>query len=196
VHRIGPGPVLQYRPSLFQTAPESSDRMLLGQLPSPCTVALSVDRQLLVPRCHACSTRRACSRHPVRHCRGVGPWEMTSLFFPRQPLNDATPLPPRHLPLLLRHHPLVAVTPPHLKNHELSRCRAPATPPELAIAAVPRPPSTAVSGAPPASSTLPVALPKLRCALQPHQSSQPQPADYLTGAPLRPIVIAATSPRR
>jgi hypothetical protein len=93
VNRIGPGPVLQYQQSRFQTAPEPSDRTLLGQLPPPFTVALSLDRQLLVPRCHACSTRRACSRHPVRHCHAVSPWETLSLFFPQKPLNDTTPLP-------------------------------------------------------------------------------------------------------
>jgi hypothetical protein len=72
--------------------------------------------------------------------------------------------------------------------------RAPATPLEPAIATVPRPPSTAASGAPPAPSTLPVAPPELGGALQPHQPSQPQSADHLTGEPLHPIVIAAVSP--
>jgi hypothetical protein len=71
--------------------------------------------------------------------------------------------------------------------------RAPATPLEPAITTVPRPPSTATSGAPPAPSTLPVAPPVLGGALQPNQ---PQPADHLTGAPLRPIVITIVSPPR
>jgi hypothetical protein len=69
-----------------------------------------------------------------------------------------------------------------------------ATPLEPAIATVPQPPSTAASGAPPNPSTLPVAPPDLEGALQIHQPSQPQPADHLTSAPLRPIVIAAVSP--
>jgi hypothetical protein len=72
--------------------------------------------------------------------------------------------------------------------------RAPATPLEPAIATVPRPPSTATSGAPPAPSTPPVASPELGGALQPHQPSQRQPTDPLTGAPLRPIAIATASP--
>jgi hypothetical protein len=78
----------------------------------------------------------------------------------------------------------------------LSYRRAPATPLEPAIATVPRPPSTTTSSAPPAPSTLPVASPELRGALQPHQPSQPQPTDHLTGAPLRPLVVTAVSPPR
>jgi hypothetical protein len=64
--------------------------------------------------------------------------------------------------------------------------RAPATPLEPAIATVPRPPSTAASGAPPAPSTPPLASLELEVALHPHQSRQPTPADHLTGVPLRP----------
>jgi hypothetical protein len=60
----------------------------------------------------------------------------------------------------------------------------------------PSPPSTAASGAPQAPSTLPVASPELGGALEPHQPSQQQPDDHLTGAPLRPIVIATGSPPR
>jgi hypothetical protein len=64
--------------------------------------------------------------------------------------------------------------------------RAPATPVEPAISTVPRPPSTATSGAPPVPSTPPVVLPELDVALHPHQSRQPTPADHLTGVPLQP----------
>jgi hypothetical protein len=72
----------------------------------------------------------------------------------------------------------------HCSSH--SYCRAPTTPLELTIVTVPRPPSTAASGAPPAPSTPPVTSPELDVALHPHQSRQPTPADHLTGVPLRP----------
>jgi hypothetical protein len=80
----------------------------------------------------------------------------------------------------------------HSSSH--SYRRAPTTPLELAIITVPRPPSTATSGAPLAPSTPPVASPELGGALHPHQPSQRQPADPLTGASLRPTAIATVSP--
>jgi hypothetical protein len=92
-----------------------------------------------------------------------------------------------HRPCTL--HPRSRREADHYSPH--SSRRAPATPLEPAIATVPQPPSTAASGAPPAPSTLPVASLELGGALQPHQ---PQPADHLTGAPLRPIVITTASP--
>jgi hypothetical protein len=52
-----------------------------------------------------------------------------------------------------------------------------------------RPPSTAASSAPLTPSTPPVALPELWGACRPHQPSQRQPADPLTGAPLRLTTI-------
>jgi hypothetical protein len=96
-----------------------------------------------------------------------------------------------HRPCTLLPHPRSGREADHYSPH--SYRRAPATPLKPAIATVSRPPSIAASGAPPAPSTLPVASPELGGALQPHQLSQPQPADHLTGAPLRPIVIVAAS---
>jgi hypothetical protein len=80
----------------------------------------------------------------------------------------------------------------HSSSH--SYRRAPTTPLELAIITVPRPPSTAPSGAPRAPSTPPVASLELGGALQPHQPSQRQPADPVTGASLCSIAIATVSP--
>jgi hypothetical protein len=59
----------------------------------------------------------------------------------------------------------------HSSSH--SYRRAPVTPLELTITTVPRPPSTAASGAPPAPSTPPVASPELGGALQPHRRIPP-----------------------
>jgi hypothetical protein len=82
----------------------------------------------------------------------------------------------------------------HSSSH--SYRRASTTPLELAIVTVPRPPSIAASSAPPAPSTLPVASPELGGALHPHQPSQRQPADPLTGASLWPTAIISASPLR
>jgi hypothetical protein len=99
-----------------------------------------------------------------------------------------------HQPCTLTPRPQSGREADHSSPH--SYRRAPAFPLDPAIATVPRPPSTASSGAPPAPSTLPIASPELGGALQPHQPCQRQPVDPLTGAPLRPIIIAAASPPR
>jgi hypothetical protein len=187
------------RPARVQTEPRS--------WPHP---PLSCSPRWPLPPALPGSTRCTCSCHPV--CNAPS-WRPDAGIVHT---THARPLPPqgvvvgrplstsRHLRSTRRtcsHRP--CTLPPRYRSegeavHSFSHScrRAPATPLDLAITTFPRPPSTATSGAPPAPSTPPVASPELGGALQPHQPSQRQPADPLTGAPLRSIAIAAVSPPR
>jgi hypothetical protein len=172
-------------------------------------VAVPADRCQLPPDLHAPHMQRplvcnVSSRHP-----DAGPVCVTAARLPatsRSALPTSRhagaadqPPPPRvaHAP----HRPILIPSSYHTATQSHFPSSPLASPLPLAatratIAAVPWPPSTAAPGAPLAPSTPPVASPELGVALHPHQSSQPQPADHLTGTPLRPIDIVAGSPPR
>jgi hypothetical protein len=170
VRRIGPDSVLQYQP-LKPTAPGAcSDRAWSWPPTAKCRHNRLLPHASWLPRATHATTNRVQRLQPP-----------LPLYAPRMqpPALHLTP------------HPRSGIEVDHYSPH--SYRRAPATPLEPAIATVAWPPSTAASAAPLAPSTLLVALPELKGALQP---IQPQPADHLTGAPLRPIIIATVSPPR
>jgi hypothetical protein len=189
------------------TAQTDNARRVFGQGISRDHPPLSCSPRRLLPPALPASTRRTCSRHPCA----------TPLAGARMLASRATAVRPpatsrrRCRPMLLtnRHlrstcrtcsHRPCTLPPLHQSGGEAvhssshSYHRAPTTPLVLAIITVPRPPSTAASGAPPAPSTPPVASPELGGALQPHQPRKRQLADPLTSASLRPTAITAVSP--
>jgi hypothetical protein len=190
--------VLQYQPRPTRVRTASRSRP-----PPPSCRPLPTSRHLRSTRC-TCSCHPVCNAPSWRPDAGI-PRATAARPPPPQGVAVGRPLPTsRHLCSTRRTCSRRPCTlPPRYRSggevvHSFSHScrRAPATPLDLAIATFPQPPSIAASGAPPAPSTPPVASPELGGALQPHQLSQRQPADPLTGAPLRPIAIAAASPPR
>jgi hypothetical protein len=186
VHRIGPGPVLQYRPSRFwiadvfqlRSARQRTEPLLFRPLPASlhcrCRVSL-LPRELHAPPMPP----------PVREASSWRPGcDLTRATAARPPATSwptlLTSCHHRSTRCTCSHHP--CTLPPHHRpggkivyssSHTYRRVLTP--PLKLAIAAVPRPPSTATSGPPPATPAPPRAPPE-------SQGPQRQPQTLLRSA--------------
>jgi hypothetical protein len=91
VHRFWPGPVLQYRPSRFQTAGVFRPRAARQRVEPP----LFRPRQLPSAAgaachcCHACSTCPPCNRF-TRHAQELAPFFIPPPLYPAQSRTTAT----------------------------------------------------------------------------------------------------------
>jgi hypothetical protein len=107
VHRIGPGPLLQYRPSRFRTAPASSDRTLSRRCFDHA--AVSRPRQRASDASAAC---RCCLHVPtMQRARIAFARHAPELIFPSSSHCRCTPEHPRTAAAESTTAPLRSVTP-------------------------------------------------------------------------------------
>jgi hypothetical protein len=164
VHRIGPGPVLQYRPSRFRTAGVFRLRSARQRTepplfrPLPASLRCRHHMSLLPRKLHAppmpppvreassrrpgCDLARAIATQPPATSR---PTLLTSCH------HRSTRCTCSHRPCTLPPHHRFRGKIVYSSSHTYRRVLTP--PLKLAIAAAPRPPLTAASGPPPATST-------------------------------------------
>jgi hypothetical protein len=91
VHRIGPGPVLQYRPSQFRTAGvfrlHAARQRVEPLLFRPCQLPSAAGATCHC--CHACSTCPPCNRF-THHAQELTPFFIPPPLYPAQSRTTAT----------------------------------------------------------------------------------------------------------